>query len=131
MKKFLRVIVEVVLDFFIMILCFIRDNLRRAAWMLSMLLPYGMYFIGQLVANHRGEVGVGGELFFPVVVWIIIYVLRSIANKYNKGYTIPIPDKRFTEVDEDGEVSIPNSRIQELILYLADLEDWLERKGLL
>ena len=37
----------------------------------------------------------------------------------------------FTEVDDYGEVSIPNNRIQELILYLADLEDWLERKGLL
>ena len=33
--------------------------------------------------------------------------------------------------DDYGEVSIPNNRIQELILYLADLEDWLERKGLL
>ena len=81
--------------------------------------------------------------FFSIMCAIIVDVvravdyfitsnlLRSYANKIGKGTTIPVPDKRFTEVDDYGEVSIPNNRIQELILYLADLEDWLERKGLL
>lgn len=90
-----------------------------------------MYFIGQKVCADRGQVTVGSELFIPIVVCVIIYYLRSYANKIGKGTTIPVPEKRFTEVDDYGEVSIPNNRIQELILYLADLEDWLERKGLL
>ena len=74
---------------------------------------------------------VGGEIFIPLIFCILIFFIKSYANKIGKGTTIPIPNKRFTEEDDDGEVSIENRRIQELILYTADLEDWLERKWLL
>lgn len=110
---------------------FIASNLRNFAWILNFILPYLMYIIGQNVYAARGYFGVGGELFIPIIFCVIAYVLRSYANKIGKGTTIPVPKKRFTEVDDYGEVSITNDRIQELILYLADLEDWFERKGLL
>jgi hypothetical protein len=110
---------------------FITNNLRNFAWILNFILPYLMYIVGQNVYATRGYPGVGGELLLPIIFYMITYVLRSYANKIGKGTTIPVPEKRFTEVDDYGEVSIPNNRIQELILYLADLEDWLERKGLL
>ena len=110
---------------------FIENNLVKFANILNLLLPYVMYFIGQRIAADRGKIVVGGELFIPLIFVVIIYFLRSTANKLGKGTTIPVPDKRFTQTDEDGEVSIEHKRIQELILYLADLEDWMERKGLL
>lgn len=110
---------------------FITSNLRNFAWILNFILPYVMYVIGQNVCAERGKIAFGGELFIPILFCVITYYIRSYANKIGKGTTIPVPDKRFTEVDDYGEVSIPNNRIQELILYLADLEDWLERKGLL
>ena len=131
MKRFLKVILGVTLDTIANVLIFIENNLKNFANILNMVLPYLMYFVGQAVFKSRGNFGFGGEIFIPLVFGIIIYYIRSFANKIGKGITIPVPDERFTEVDEDGEVNVRNSRLQEMILYLADLEDWLERKGLL
>ena len=131
MKRFLRITLAIILDVVQAIHYFITNNLRNFARILSFILPYVMYVIGQNVCAERGKIAFGGELFIPILFCVITYYIRSYANKIGKGTTIPVPDKRFTEVDDYGEVSIPNNRIQELILYLADLEDWLERKGLL
>ena len=131
MKRFLRITLAIILDVVQAIHYFVTNNLRNFARILSFILPYVMYVIGQNVCVERGKIAFGGELFIPILFCVITYYIRSYANKIGKGTTIPIPEKRFTEVDDDGEVSIPNNRIQELILYLADLEDWLERKGLL
>lgn len=131
MKRFLRITLAIIIDVVRAVNYFITSNLRNFAWLLNFILPYLMYLVGQNVCASRGYLAAGGELFIPIIFCAITYYLRSYANKIGKGATIPVPDKRFTEVDDEGEVSIKNSRIQELILYLADLEDWLERKGLL
>ena len=131
MKRFLRITLAIIIDAVRAVNYFITSNLRNFAWLLNFILPYLMYLVGQNVCASRGYLAVGGELLIPIIFCVITYYLRSYANKIGKGTTIPVPDKRFTEVDDDGEVSIPSNRIQELILYLADLEDWLERKGLL
>ena len=131
MKRFLRITLAIILDVMQAVHYFVTNNLRNFARILSFILPYVMYIIGQNVCAERGKIAFGGELFIPILFCVITYYIRSYANKIGKGTTIPVPDKRFTEVDDYGEVSIPNNRIQELILYLADLEDWLERKGLL
>ena len=131
MKRFLRITLAIIIDVVRAVDYFITSNLRNFAWLLNFILPYLMYLVGQNVYASRGYLAIGGELLIPIIFCVITYYLRSYANKIGKGTTIPVPDKRFTEVDDDGEVSIPNNRIQELILYLADLEDWLERKGLL
>ena len=41
----------------------------------------------------------------------------------------PIPAKRFTSESRDGEVTVENSRLQEMIIYVCDVEDWLESSG--
>ena len=131
MKKFLRIILEIIAEAIKGISLFIANNLRNFANMLVLIAPYLMFFVGQAVYKERGYISVGGELFIPILFLIVVYIIRSFANKIGKGITIPVPSKRFTEVDDDGEVNIRQDRIQELILYVADLEDWLERKGLL
>lgn len=129
--RFIRFIGEITFDAFNNIIYFIQNNLILFANILNMILPYLMYFLGQALVVERNEVAVGGEIFIPTLFIIMIYYLKSSANKLGKGITIPIPDKRFTEVDDDGEVSVEHKRIQELLLYVADLEDWMERKGLI
>lgn len=131
MKKFVRFTIEILIEALNGFSYIVKSNLRNLAWLLSLLTPFIMYFIGQYIALDRGYFGVGGEILVPILILFIIYFLRSMANKYRKGTAIPVPEERFTEVDDDGEVSIRNDRLQELILYLADLEDWLERRGLL
>lgn len=131
MKRFLRITLAIIIDIAQAIHYFITNNLRNFACILNFVLPYIMCVIGQIVYAERGRIAFGGELFIPIIFCVITYYIRSYANKIGKGTAIPVPEKRFTEVNDDGEVSIANNRIQELILYLADLEDWLERKGLL
>lgn len=130
MKKFLKILIEVTADAFCNLMYFIKNNLTNFANALNLILPYTMYFIGQYVTSKRESISIGWEICVPIVFVVVIYYLRSTANKMGKGITIPIPDKRFTSIDDDGEVSIEHKRVQELLLYTADLEDWFERKGL-
>ncbi len=130
-KAFCKGMAEIIVELFTEVIYFCKNNIRNFAWLLNITLPYIMYIIGQYVHDKRGEILPGGEIFIPIIFGLIICLLRSYANKIGKGTKVPIPPKRFTYVDDDGEVTISYHRIQELILYLADLEDWLERKGLL
>lgn len=131
MKKILRILIEITIDALYSVLYFIENNLNNFATILNTILPYLMWFIGQEVALNRGNFSAGGEIFVPLLFMVVIYYLRNSANKLGKGITIPLPENRFTQVDDDGEVSIENRRIQELLLYVANLEDWLEKKGML
>lgn len=131
MKRFILIMCEITFDIFRAVGYFVKSNLRMFANLLNLLLPYIMYFVGQYVCEKIGYLNVGAEVFIPLGFVVVIYYLRSTANKLGKGITIPVPHKRFSKVDEDGEVTIENRRVSELILYIADLEDWLERKGLL
>lgn len=131
MAKLFNIILEVTADTLNNFVYFVKNNLTNFANILNLIIPYVMYFVGQYVVLSRDSITIGWEICTPIVFIVVIYYLRSAANKIGKGITIPIPDKRFTQVDDDGEVSIEHNRVQELLLYTADLEDWLERKGLL
>lgn len=109
----------------------LKSIIVKAPYILEIMLPYIMLFIGQDVYEQRGEKLIGGEVFVPIIVWIVSYYSHSLARTLGKGKNVPVPMKRFTEVDEDGQVSVEQKRLQELLLYVADVEDWLEKKGLL
>lgn len=125
----MKIVIEIIKDVVRNVVYFVESNLRNFANLLNVLLPYAMLFIGQYAYEKRDGFIIGGELFIPVIVYIVVYFIRSYANKIGKGTTIPVPQKRFTSVDDNDEVSIEHNRLQELLLYVADLEDWLERKG--
>lgn len=129
--KYLRVAAEVAIDILRTIGMWLLNNLRNFATILNILLPYLCLYLGQTVYQERGYFAVGGEIFIPVLTMLVIWYIRSFANKVGKGTTLPRPVKRFTEVSSDGEINIPQERLEELIIYMADLEDWMERKRLL
>lgn len=128
LRKFLETIGAITVEIFYGVLYFIQMNMRYAAITAEIVLPYCMYMLGQNLAMARGYIAVGGEIFIPILCTVVIHYVKEFANKIGKGNTIPIPNKRFTSVDEDGEVSVEAKRIQELLLYMADLEDYMERK---
>lgn len=133
MRNLCSILAEITIEAFCSFTYFIKSNLIVFANIISWIVPYLMYFAGQYAAagEIKSIIGPYGEIFIPVASMVLIYYLKATANKIGKGVTIPVPDKRFTEVGEDGEVSVEQKRIQELILYMADLEDWMERKGML
>lgn len=90
-----------------------------------------MLFIGVKEYEVRGHFAIGGELFIPMLVFLVSWFLKSFADKIGKGEAPPVPSERFTTEDGDGEVSCEYSRMQEMLLFVNDYEKWLERKGLL
>jgi len=104
---------------------YVDDNIFSFADALNLFLPYLMFFIG-----NSGVTYFGFELLIPFFVLILIHFMRQYANRIGTGITIPVPTERFTECQGDGEVNVPYARLQEMILYMADLEDWLKRNGL-
>ena len=130
MKNALKMIADATKTMIYDIVYFLTFNARYLAVLIEVACPFGMLFLGQQLALKRGYIGVGGEIVIPIIVVLVVYYMKEISNRCNKGARIPIPHKRFTEVDlESGEVNVRQDRLQEMILYLADLEDWLERKG--
>lgn len=118
---------EVLKDTWFSVEYFIRSNLRHFASIFEFVLPYCMFYAGM-----HGNANIVLVMIIPIVMFLGIHILRACADKLGTGNRIPpIPGKRFTQVDDDGEVSIENDRLQELILYTADLEDWMERKNIL
>lgn len=129
--RLLKLTREILAEAILSILYFIEDNLRTFGHLLNLLLPYGMLFLGMYAYKFRGEFAIGAEIFLPVLIMLVSYYCRNLANKLGKGDTFPVPQRRFTSEDDDGNPEIEVDRIQELILYIADVEDWLERKGYL
>lgn len=128
-SKVLDIVIEVAEEAVHSVAYFMKHNVRHLGTLIELVTPYLMYVLGQASTIDRGVITVGGELFLPVFLWIVANFIKGVANKLNRGPRIPKPTERFTEVDEDGMVSIDESRVDELLIYMADLEDWMERKG--
>lgn len=68
-------------------------------------------------------------LLFPPIIWSITSVFDIYLSSKGLGTKIPKPTERFTEDLGDGEIAVKNDRIQELILYTNELENWLRANG--
>lgn len=112
---------EMIADFFRII----KNGVPIFSVILKASIPYMMYYFGKYESNKMYW------LFLPMVVWFVTIVLDRLAEKTGNGKNIPVPIKRFTEEDSDGEVSIEQSRLQEMILYVNDVENYLERHHLI
>lgn len=95
--------------------------------------PYIMLLVGEYVYSFRGKFTIGGEIFLPIVFLGLVFVLRALGknSKEQKRNAIPVPLKRFTRHEGKGVYNVDYARLEEMIIYMADLEDYLESKDLL
>lgn len=93
--------------------------------------PFVMLLVGEYVYADRGYWAVGGEVILPFIFVAAGFAFKSYARVSGTGNSdIPVPYRRFTNVDYDsGQVDVDYGRVQEMILYMADLEDWFDRNG--
>lgn len=131
MKKFWQMLVGITREAWCAICFYAVSSVYIVGIVVGAALPYVMYAVGQYAALSRGSVGFGGEVAIPVLVGIVVYYMKAIGNKSGKGRDMPVPAKRFTTVDDDGEVTVERARVDEMILYVADVEDYLARRGML
>lgn len=129
---FIKITFDILYELWHELLDFIGNNLRNMVIILRIGLPYLMWYIGIYLYHKRGKFVIGGEIFIPIVIFIITYYIKQYANRIGRGERIPVPEKRFTEQgEEEDEYTVETRRLEEMILYMSKLEDWLQRKGLL
>lgn len=69
-------------------------------------------------------------LLFTSSLFVTEYLFRLLSNvKHVSEDGIPIPPERYTKTTEEGFVQV--EKIEEAVVYLCDVEDYLKRKGLL
>lgn len=125
----MKVLKEVLLDTIRQVMRFILSNLYNTHLLLNFTCPYIMFYMGTKFEWKRYEID--KIIFIPILIWIASALIHKIANKCNKGDEIPVPRKRFVRDDGNGEYSVDKERLQEMILYVADVEEYLNKKGLL
>lgn len=108
---------------------FISINIKYLIKLIDISIPYIYAYISILLYKDRNSIIIGYEVLIPIIAYIILSVLNSFLNKINRGYDIPIPRERFTILNDNGNVSVDNSSINDIILYLYDLEEYLKSKG--
>lgn len=100
----------------------VKNSVPKISCLFKFSIPYLMYLFGRYCPK------ITYLLFLPLIVWLVTNVLDRIAVKTIKGKQFPIPYERFTQEDDMGEVSIEQSRLQEMILYVNDVENYLQNK---
>lgn len=69
------------------------------------------------------------SILFTIFARYVKEVGYKLNNVTDRGF--PIPVHRFTKRDEQGFIDIQNEDVEEALLYLCDVEDYLKRKGML
>lgn len=108
---------------------FMRRNCDSFASVMVAICPFLFLYLGIDGYIKRGCFAWGGEWFLGIFWVLAIWALRSYARHVNRSTCVPIPTERFTRLDTDGSYSVEYDRIYELVLFVADYEDWLERMG--
>lgn len=103
---------------------YLRNNMFAIICVIQALLPGSVFVIG----CNIGKESLPWVLIILACQTILSYIKRIMVN-IGSGDEVPVPRKRFTQTSTDGEVSVRVDRTQELILYVCDVENYLERKG--
>ena len=123
--NFGRLIIGATGDVIRSIIYFIDNNLSYISVILEIALPYLILYKEVDVKKNEWFIVV------PVLYLFIVFVLRRISIRRNKGCVFPIPKKRFTRDVGNGEIQIDEKDLQEVILYLNDVENFLEKNNML
>lgn len=105
---------------------FLKRNLKMFSRLILIPFPVIAFYLG----SKRSFVNVIKIVALELLLILISCFLSYFSKELNGGINFPESRKRFTKEDEDGEVTIETKRLQEMILWVAEVEDWMERKGL-
>ena len=98
------------------------EELDKVAVVIQILIP---------IVIARTDLSLVGMSLVSCVLVICVKYIREVGYKLNhvteRGF--PIPLQRYTNRDENGFISIKEEEMQEAMLYLCDVEDYLKSKG--
>lgn len=117
--------IEPVKEFIGSVAYYLKNNMFAFTCVVQAVLPGFAFVMGSKLSDGMLLPFFIGMLLIQLATSYIKKVMVNIGA----GNDMPIPRKRFTVVDSDGEVSVRVDRTQELILYVCDVENYLTRKG--
>lgn len=126
---YLKAFTSSILELYHQFKYFISINLKYLIKLIDISIPYIYAYISILLYRERNDIIIGYEVLIPIIAYIILSILNNFLNKINRGYDIPLPRERFTTLNDNGNVSVDNSSVNDIILYLYDLEEYLKSKG--
>lgn len=98
------------------------EELDKIAIVIQILIP---------IVIARTDLSTPKMLLVSLGLVVLVKYIREVGYKLNhvteRGF--PIPLQRYTEIDENGFISIKEEETQEAMLYLCDVEDYLKSKG--
>ena len=128
MNKSVETIVSVFEDMIVNAVYQIKRYMFVIYSIAKLCLPFICIAIGQ---SLNGNISFNFWYVYVAIIMIVMDVIHRISNKEGFGDEIPVPSERFTTVSEDGEASIESNRLQEMILYVSNVEDYLESRRLM
>lgn len=126
---YLKAFTSSILELYHQFKYFISINLKYLIKLIDISIPYIYAYISILLYRERNDIIIGYEVLIPIIAYIILSILNNFLNKINRGYDIPLPRERFTTLNDNGNVSVDNSSVNDIILYLYDLEEYFKSKG--
>ena len=106
------------------------DFLVRNFRMFSEVVKWVVLVFLYMFFRNIGAETIHAAIVFALVILFFVFLDKLYINvKSETKEGIPIPKKRITMIDERGYINI--SDIDEAAGYLCDVEDYLQRKGLL
>ena len=103
----------------------IRKELGKIATVVQIAIP---------TASAMLKVSALEMLAIVCITMIVVEYIKNVGNKLNNTTKsgFPVPTKTYTEIDENGFVSLKNAdEAPEAILYLNSVEQYIKGKGLL
>ena len=126
---YLKAFTSSILELYHQFKYFISINLKYLIKLIDISIPYIYAYISILLYRQRNNLIIGYEVLIPIIAYIILSILNNFLNKINRGNDIPVHRERFTTLNDNGNVSVDNSSVNDIILYLYDLEEYLKSKG--
>lgn len=122
MKKLIEMFIIIIKEMLYEGRYFLVSNMMMIVRAVDVAIP----FIGVWVFLRYGVVAF---VSICLALKFLVHVIKRIAVLSNHSNDIPIMNKRFTQDVGNGEVTIKNSELEEVIMYLYDIEEYLSRTG--
>lgn len=123
-KKVMKVLVETMKEMLSVIKYGIVEELDKIAVIVQIVFPVILVYF---------QMGVLQTLLLSMIFTFVIKYIKEVSYKLNnvneRGF--PISNTRYTNVDDNGFISIKEELQQESVLYLYEIEEYLKKKGLL
>ena len=122
-KRVIDILLSTLLELLLDIKYGFIESLDKIAIVIQVLIP---------VILSRMDCGIVIILIISILFTLSVRYIKEVSYKINnvteRGF--PVPSKRYTNVDENGFIGVEEDLMQEAILYLFEIEEYIKRKGL-